>query len=274
MFGSIPPSFRFDSVCLLPDEQIDVHTQDSWELSYVITGSGVRLIGDRTEPFSSGEVVLVPPGIPHCWHFDHRTLDEQGRIANITICFRTNLLERIARTFPELGEVIERLLRCTDAVKFGIETTNRIIQCLRAMEGCEAPARVAPFLALLPLMADAAEGLVVGHHQTMSREQERLNRIRTYVICNASRPITLDDVARHVGMNRAAFCTFFRRTMGKTFVTYLNEYRVEQACNLLEQGGISVAEACYRSGFNNVPYFNRVFKRVKGRTPTAREIES
>lgn len=88
------------------------------------------------------------------------------------------------------------------------------------------------------------------------------------MVCNARREISLDDVARHVGMNRASFCVFFKKATGKTFVNYLNEYRIELACKLLEEKKMAVSEICYQAGFNNVPYFNRVFKKLKGVAPT------
>ena len=74
-------------------------------------------------------------------------------------------------------------------------------------------------------------------------------------------------VARHIGMNRTSFCIFFKRTTGQTFVTYLNEHRIRLACQLLRQKKMSVSEICYAVGFNDVPYFNRVFKRCNGVTP-------
>lgn len=46
------------------------------------------------------------------------------------------------------------------------------------------------------------------HHQ-----KPALNRIQVYV-CNAKRNITLDDIARHVGMNRTSFCLFFKKAKG------------------------------------------------------------
>ena len=52
-------SFTFENVHLAPDEQIGLHQQSTWELSYVIVGSGMRLIGDMTEPFLGGEVVTL-----------------------------------------------------------------------------------------------------------------------------------------------------------------------------------------------------------------------
>ena len=47
------------------------------------------------------------------------------------------------------------------------------------------------------------------HHQ-----KPALNRIQLYVVCNAKRNITLDDIARHVGMNRTPFCLFFKKAKG------------------------------------------------------------
>ena len=75
-----------------------------------------------------------------------------------------------------------------------------------------------------------------------------MDRIRTYVICNHGRHVAVDDVARFVGMNKSAFCVFFRKMAGKTFVQYLNEYRIQMACRMLEKGEKSVSEVCYAVG--------------------------
>ena len=77
-----------------------------------------------------------------------------------------------------------------------------------------------------------------------------------------------DGMDEHIGMNRSAFCTFFRKHTGQTFVDYLNAYRVDLACHLLEREGLSVTEACYASGFNDAAYFCRTFKRYKGIPPS------
>ena len=261
-------SFTFDDVCLAPGEQIGLHEQATWELSYIIVGSGMRLIGDRTEPFGSGEVVIVPPEIPHCWYFENDVTDAQGRIANITITFGREFLDNCCVAFPELQECTEKLKRKRDAVKFGKEKSAAIASVLEEMRPLGRAERIPLMIKLLLILAGSKEESVVGRYQKMDPERERMNRIQVYVVCNAKRDITLDDVARHVGMNRTSFCIFFKKVSGKTFVTYLNEYRLELACRLLKQQKVSVAEICYQVGFNNVPYFNRVFKKMKGVSPS------
>ena len=95
-----------------------------------------------------------------------------------------------------------------------------------------------------------------------------MDRIRTYVICNHGRHVVVDDVARFVGMNKSAFCVFFRKMAGKTFVQYLNEYRIQMACRMLEKGEKSVSEVCYAVGFSSPSYFAKCYKEYYGENPT------
>ncbi len=262
------PTFTYHYVQLAPAEQIGLHQDFSWEVSYVITGAGVRLVGDNTEPFSSGEVVLIPPEIPHCWYFDKEVTDKQGRIANITVSFTPDFLYNLERAFPSLAESIGCLRERKDAVVFDRLRAARIAKILLSMRHLPPARRAAPMIELLLAIAHAGEERVVGRYRKADRDSDRLNQIKIYVVCNSQRNISLDEVARYAGMNRSAFCVFFKRATGTTFVNYLNEYRVEQACKLLErQCSMTVSEVCYRAGFNDMPYFCRVFKRLKGVSP-------
>lgn len=261
-------SFSFNQVRLAPAEQIDTHRQSSWELSYVVIGSGVRLIGDTAEAFQCGEVVMIPPEIPHGWLFNKDDTDSKGHIFNITITFTDEFLDHCSSVFPELRIYVERLKTIREAVKYDKQRANPIISILKSMREQDDVERLASMIRLLAIVSITDDTQKMGKYKKTDKKQERLNRIRTYVICNASRDISLDDVVRHVGMNRSAFCVFFKQCMGKTFITYLNEYRIELACQLLKQKNMSVSEICYHVGFTNIPYFNRTFKRMKGCSPT------
>lgn len=184
-------SFTFDDVCLAPGEQIGLHEQATWELSYIIVGSGMRLIGDRTEPFGSGEVVIVPPEIPHCWYFENDVTDAQGRIANITITFGREFLDNCCVAFPDLLECTEKLKRKRDAVKFGKEKSAAIASVLEEMRPLGRAERIPLMIKLLLILAGSEEESVVGRYQKMDPERERMNRIQVYVVCNAKRDITL-----------------------------------------------------------------------------------
>ena len=79
--------------------------------------------------------------------------------------------------------------------------------------------------------------------------------------------ITLDEIAAEIGMNRSAFCSYFKRCKGMTFSQFVTQYRLNTACELLKHSQKQVSEICFAVGFNDVPHFNRVFKESQGITP-------
>ncbi|WP_319229007.1 AraC family transcriptional regulator [Draconibacterium orientale] len=87
------------------------------------------------------------------------------------------------------------------------------------------------------------------------------------MITNYQRSISLDEVAQYIGMNRSSFCSFYKREKGKTFFTDLNEYRVDCSCMMLRETNIPISDICFAAGFNDVPHFNRTFKKIKGQSP-------
>lgn len=266
-------SFSYNYVHLSPNEQIGLHRQPSWELTLIVMGSGMKLIGDTTEPFQCSEVVMIPPEIPHCWYFNRNDTDTNGKIINITITFKNEFLIHCSSAFPELRQYIERLRRIHEAIKFNEPKANLITSILKSMYDQNEIERLSSMIRLLAVLSCTDETRIVGKHKKTDKKQERLNMIHVYVICNVSRNISLNDVVRHVGMNRSAFCVFFKQAMGKTFITYLNEYRIGLACQLLKQKNMSISEICYHVGFTDVPYFNRIFKKSKGCSPSKYHFE-
>lgn len=267
-------SLFYDNVCLSPKEQIDLHRQSFWELTFIVLGSGIRLIGDTSEFFQAEEVIMIPPGIPHCWYFDCNDTGNDGKIHNITVTFSDTFLNNCQSSFPELSLSVSKLKNIHEAVKYNKPTTTLIVSILKEMKNQDDVEQLSSMIKLLPLLASTTTIQTVGKYQKRNKKQERLNMIRIYVTCNLSRNISLDDIAHHVGMNKPAFCTFFKLATGKTFITYLNECRIERVCQLLKEKKLSISEICYAAGFTDIPYFNRVFKKNKGCTPSAYRNQS
>lgn len=84
---------------------------------------------------------------------------------------------------------------------------------------------------------------------------------------NFQKPITLEQLAHVSGLSAKYFCRYFRNILQRTPIDYLNYYRVEQACFLLEEDKRSVTDVAYACGYNDSSYFVRSFKKYKGITP-------
>lgn len=246
-----------------------MHSQNTWELSLIIEGEGMRFIGDRSEPFRKGEVVLIPPGIPHCWHFDREVTDSEGKIANITLTFGEAFVHRCCTCFEELNEVGEYFRTQKDALKFDSDSSVWIESILKNMRRESDMERLSSVIRLFALIVAKGKGEIVGSFRKIDRLEQRMIQIDTYIVCNAKRNITLNDITCHLGMNKVSFCSFFKKATGKTFVSYLNDYRIRLACEYLLRDNANIADICYAIGFDNVPYFNRLFKRITGLTPSA-----
>lgn len=80
--------------------------------------------------------------------------------------------------------------------------------------------------------------------------------------------ISLQDAAEAMNYSDAYFCKLFKQCFDKSFTTYLSEYRVEKAKQLLVDVTINVKEISDKVGYRDSNYFTKVFKRVEGVTPS------
>lgn len=263
------PAFTYDYVSLKPDQQIGLHIQNTWELACVVRGKGHRTIGDSTAPITEGEVILIPPHIPHVWDFDPSATDADGHITNIAVFFEPSVLDRIETFFPEARQAAVRLKSLTEAVSYTGQTQRRIRRLLQAMRRLSPEYRLGKMFELMVLIADTDGCPVAGRNKNLNKAEQRLEQIRIFCACNYARNISLDEITAHTNMNKSAFCSFMRRHTGQSFSEYVNSYRLEKAAERLVQTEDNIAEIAYDTGFVNVTYFNRLFKSHFGLTPSA-----
>jgi AraC-like DNA-binding protein len=99
---------------------------------------------------------------------------------------------------------------------------------------------------------------------------QRLRQIKLsleYIEQNYQKPISLERLADVSGLSAKYFCRYFRSILQRTPIDYLNHYRIERACLLLEDNRLSVTDVACACGYNDSSYFVRSFKKYKGVTP-------
>lgn len=95
----------------------------------------------------------------------------------------------------------------------------------------------------------------------------QFSEILGYIDLHASEKLRLEDVADTLGYSKNHICHLFQKNLSKTYVQYLTERRVENACQLLANTQLSLSEIASRCGFSDSAYFNKVFKRETNQTP-------
>lgn len=256
-----------DHVRLRPHEQIGLHSHSAWELSLVVTGEGVRRMGDAEEPFSSGDLILVPPELPHQWQFRQDAVDDDGLIENITILFPDSFLHRSIAYCNTLEQPLNALLGLKSSLRIMGDTADEISEMMRKAAGQSKTGQVSTLLSLLIQIAECKERKEIGRIVKKDKAEIRMTEIDIFLRCNYAREITLDRMAAHVGMNKSSFCIFFKRKAGQSFMAYVNDFRLSVARELLLNEALSVSEICYQCGFNDIHYFSRLFKQKTGVSP-------
>jgi YesN/AraC family two-component response regulator len=80
--------------------------------------------------------------------------------------------------------------------------------------------------------------------------------------------ITLEQIASVAHLTPQSFCRYFKKHTTKTYINFLNEVRINEACKrFIEMNFDNIGNIAYQCGFNNVVSFNRVFKSIMGKTP-------
>lgn len=91
---------------------------------------------------------------------------------------------------------------------------------------------------------------------------------KKYIEENYSRDLSLDDVSRVVDISPYYFSKIFKEQIGKNFIDYLTDLRMEKARKLLKHSDMSMKEICVSIGYSDPNYFSRTFKKNVGVTPT------
>ena len=97
---------------------------------------------------------------------------------------------------------------------------------------------------------------------------DKFRMILKYIENNYMYDITLDDLANLAGYSKYHFSRIFKKYSNTTFITYLNQRRIKAAELLLLDDDMSVTDAAMQVGFSSLTTFNRVFKEIKGCTPS------
>jgi len=122
------------------------------------------------------------------------------------------------------------------------------------------------------LLNTFAEQLSAASNQIALRqantEPPAITRAKAYIAGHLSEDMSLGDVAKAVNMSRFYFCKSFRKHVGLNFTDYVARLRVERAKELLLNPNLRVSEIAYEVGFQSLTHFNRVFRRVVGKSPT------
>ena len=246
-----------------------IHYHPEFELNFIKNAKGVRrVIGDHMEEIDDVELVLVGPNLYHGWEMN---VCKSKKIHEITIQFHNDLFDEALLSRRIMQSIREMFNRSIHGILFSkkvvLELEERICK-LSKTDGIDY------FLEIISLLHDLANSrnqrLLSTYTVDVDKfeDDDKMKLVYEFVQKNFSEKITLEDVSEVATMSAVSFNRFIKKRTGKTFVNYLNDIRVGYASRWLVEKDLSVSEIAFKSGFNNIANFNRIFKSIKKTTPS------
>jgi len=257
-----------------PHFSVPWHFHPEIEILYVVKSSGTSYVGDGIHRFKDGEISIIGENVPHWWKSDRKYSDgnDTSGVKALIIQFRKEIFDANFINLPEMGGIKEFLNRSQRGIQFQCKSRKLLGDQINKIFQLSGIQQITELIILLDMMSKSIDHKYhssVGYSKTINTyDFYRFNKIHEHIILNFTKPIKLEDVADLVNISPTAFCRYFKKHTGKTFLSFLNEIRIGHACKLMVEDNQSVSRASLESGFNNLSHFNGQFKRVMKLTPT------
>ena len=130
------------------------------------------------------------------------------------------------------------------------------------------PCRSSEILECLERMADFIEIEQLDSKEVTQLDNRIVERAKEYIDEHYSENVTLKLVAEYVGISQGYLSSLFTQNLRCGFVDYVNQVRINHACIYLRQNYFKTYEIAYKIGFHDEKYFSKVFKKIKGVSPS------
>ena len=227
------------------------HQHPEYEIIYVKKGSGKLHIGNHIGKYQEGELMFLGPNLPHTG-LGYGVI---GQHEEIIVQLQENFLGSDFMNIPEMEQVKILFERALFGVTFFGKTRKLVsikLQYLKQKEGLE---RLILLLEILKTMASSEEFKILNSLESRfdfnHEDKKRINKIYNFVEENFSKEISLKEMADLSNLTVPSFCRYFKKMTHMTFTDFLNEFRINNACKLLNND-LSISEISFKSGFNNI----------------------
>jgi AraC-like DNA-binding protein len=259
----------------LPHFYPHLHRHQEIQLTWVQQGEGTLVAENNMYPFRSNEIYWLGANLPHVFKSDPSYFAPKSRkkILTLNIFFIVNGQLDSFFDLPEIRNLKIFLQNRQSGFKVPAQHVAAISQKMQKIQKSAGVGQLIHFIELLQELSSLQELVPLSSSSQpvpySEHEGIRIGNIYNYIMQQYDKPITLEDVAKQAHMTPQAFCRYFKKHTLHTFVSFLNEVRINEACKRLSNGNYdSISAVAYNCGFNSITNFNRVFKSVTARSPS------
>lgn len=250
-----------------------LHQHPEIQLTVIKQSHGTLIAGDYVGPFNPGDVFVIGPNQPHVFRNDKSFFKKKSRAITVSIFFDETTIHPSFWQLPELKSLQTFLRNSSGGYRISGEKKKLVGEMLEQITKADGINKLILFLEILKQLATKKniESLSkqVTQRNIKTYDGKRLNNVLEFTFHEYHRPVKLEEVAAVANLSVEAFCKYFKTRTRKTYISFLNEIRISNACKLLAEEDKSIADICYETGFSNLSNFNRIFKKIKNISPRA-----
>lgn len=268
IYVSVAPS---DSNNLTPPHSISsMHFHDEIELLKVESGIFLCHTSDKTIEAHAGDVIYLASRVPHATE-------------SIAYGTHTSLIQFSVQSYSgvklKTNQSLYRFINNNEApfhlFKRNTEE-NKLIQSYFNIICTEISEKPLGYEHYITAEIHSIIGLLYRKNILQNTEAQLSNKYiekimpaLQFIDLHYNDQITLEMLSSELNMNPSYFCRLFKKATNSTFTEYLNFVRVLNSELLLTSNSKGISDIALDVGFSSISYFNRIFKKINGISPTA-----
>jgi len=252
-----------------------LHRHEQIQLTWIQKGEGTLVINHETFTFYSNQIFCIGANQPHVFKSApaYFSPDSNQKIIARSIFFDPNGKLKYLFELAEFKTVKQLLLKFNAGFAIPDNHVKEVSLLFNHIFQQSDTLKMLSFIELLHKMSNLNDIKKFSNSDKIAKVNEfdgiRISNIYHYIMMNYHNQLTLEQIAKEANMTPQAFCSYFKKRTSKTFINFLNEVRIHEACHRLTSNDFDfISDVGFKCGFNTITHFNRVFKSIKGISPT------
>lgn len=255
-----------------PYFETPLHFHEEYELVYCENGFGQKYIGNSFSEYQQGEMALIGKNVPHLFMADHSFYETDATLkpSSVVIQFLEDFLGKSFFYCPEMTEMKQVLSLSMNGLMITGKTKEAIMPIMLAMLEEGKTGRLKCLIEIFGILSASTDlvplsvSTIIG---TNINDSLKMHKVLAYALANFKEDITIQEVAALTNLSASAFCRYFKSRTQKSFLSFIIEMRLNEACKLLRETELSILNICYEAGFKNLSNFNRLFRKQFNQNP-------
>lgn len=248
------------------------HQHPEIQIMYIEKGNGTVLAGDYIGNFAEGDLFIIGSNQPHVFRCSSEYYEkpDELNVRAISVFINKDIFGEEFIRLPELNHLRHFISETDFGFKVDEPIRFEVVGLMRGIVQQKGLSRIISLLRILKIMSEGSNIKILSNLKTdiiNESDGERINLIYQFTLRNFKREIVLKEAASIANMTVTSFCRYFKKRTRKNYYSFLNEIRIGYACKLLTDSDSLISDISFRSGYNNLSFFNRKFKEIKGMTP-------